>query len=408
MAATNYRLTNISVRGIKIIPQYIQTIHIYEGLDVPGMTGRMYFSDWDGIMELQEVMAGDPINIALTSLSNDAVPLEFRGIVHSADNSKATSSHTAPIICLHFMSEWLFNASVKQVSKAYKNMTAEEIIEDLLVNECGANFQGMYPSPSHKYDRFVTPLWSPLHTIKYMLSYTGDDDGNAGYIIYDSLYEQDPVVITLKELYEGVWGERDASLRVSTENIQYEGNVTNIDIESYFNSLNYLDAGAWKKDIVSFDFDRYRHFETDSNISDANLSHLSAFMPLANKYATSEYSSKGFDWGFTNTSAISDKRKYEDGIKNIQNRFYSSIYSDMIKLNMQLPGATTRSCGQIVKLDFPSVNSQADLKARHAQLEGKYLIRNIHHEFTPDFFNQYVTLINDGFFIMSRNDLVKW
>lgn len=406
--ATNYKLTNISIGDIKVVPQYIESIHIYEGLTFPALTGKLYLKDWDGLLEIQEIFAGDSIKISFVSETDITREFTFRGILTGSFNNVVSTEHTAPIITLHFCSEWWFKAITKQISKAWKNKYVSEIIEDILVNECGADFGGFYPENTVKLERFVSPFWTPAHIIKYLLDFCRTSDNKAGFLLYEDLYSQTPICMTLDYLYAENWGTHPSEIIANSQNIIYEGNLRYLWVENQFNILRHLNQGVYKTEYNGFDFDRLTHLNISSTIKDVKGEHLTNYLPLKTDFATDEFMSRKQTMRYLQTSNLTNENDILKLIENQKDNRFVGLYSDLIKLNFLLPGATNRSVGQLVKVNFPSVNSNSDETARNKQLEGKYLIRDIQHILTNDVFQQAITVVSDGLYNTDRTDLVNW
>ena len=84
------------------------------------------------------------------------------------------------------------------------------------------------------------------------------------------------------------------------------------------------------------------------------------------------------------------------------------VFSDLLKMNTMTPGDTARISGEIVKVNYPSINKGQDTDTRNKMLEGDYLIRDIQHVITNSNFIQVLTLVSDGINMTTRTDLQRW
>ena len=407
-SADNYNLKSLKVNGAEIDVGNVEVINIYEGLTNPALTGTIALKDREALLEFKEVFAGDTIELQFDTETKNAAPFNFKGIITSADGGEISLEHTFPLTVLHFCTPWWFKAVTKQVSKSYKNQTVTEILKDLIEVECGGEFRGVKPALSKKIERLVLPNWTVAHSIKYIMNWLSKTPEETGYTMFDNLSEQFVTVMSLDWLFDGAWFKHTSDLVFGSENITYEGNVEQIFLESYYDSMRYVNHGVYQTDAIIFDYDRNKFIIEKQNVDDLDLFHLAPTMPLLKKHTEEEFKSTmlmGLPFG-------QQKRRKEKEVKDIiagtRNNKYCNLYTDMLKFNLVIPGNTNRSAGMIVKFDFPSIKSQSDPKTRHKYLEGHYLIRNINHIFRNDVYNQAITLCRDGFGTLDRTDMVQW
>jgi len=406
--ADNFSLKKISIAGNDIDVGNVDVINIYEGLTTPALTGTAAIKDREALLEFREVFAGDTIELMFDTETESNAAFTFKGIITSADGGQIDIEHTFPLTVLHFCSEWWFKAITKQVSKAYKNVTYEDILEDLIVNECGGSFQGVYPANFTNIERIVFPNWTVAHSIKYLMNGMHGKPEEAGYTLYDNLNLQSVTSITLDWLFDGEWGKHSSDIIFGTKNVIYDGNVEKIFLESYYDSLRYLNQGVYQSDSIAFDYDHTKVYTSSKPVDELDLFHLAPTMPLLKKHGTEEFNSISRSFGPIHQQKRRTEKEFNNYIDGQRNDRYCNLYTDMLKFNLMLPGNTNRSAGMIVKFDFPSIKSQVDTKTRHKFLEGHYLIRNINHIFKNDAYSQAMTLCRDGFGALDRSDLVQW
>ena len=352
--------------------------------------------------------AGDDIEIKFTSNAKVTDVFEFKGVISKGSGSISNTS-TAPTTSFDFCSKWWLNAISKQISKAYKNMTFEEILHDIIEVECGGTFFGSSPTPEAIIERYVTPYWTPAHILKDIMTWAnGLKDVDTGYTLYDNLNDSMVYNINLNNLLEGEWFVHPSPLVVGSNNIIYEGNVENITMESYYDTMRYLNQGALNTEYIAFDYDNTKIYKSQSDVQDVPFNHLASTLPI-NKEYIGTHNSIQHSWGPpVNQKKRLSNKEFSNKIDGYRNNLYSNLFTDMLKFNVICPGATDRSCGQLVKLNVPSINSQNDNTARHKFLEGMYLVRNINHIFKNDTYTQVMTLCRDGFGDLTRDDLIPW
>lgn len=408
----NFNYSKIRINGFDINPKNVNSISIYEGLTSPAITGRIYIGDRQALLEIHEVMAGDSIEIDFTSRMNETKPLRFKGIITSNDGSSTHGDQSFPTVVFQFCSEWWFKASTKQISKAYKNQSIDDIFIDLIENECGGSFNGFNPSGLEKIERFVSPYWSPAHIMKYLLSLAVNKQGFTGYVLYENFIDDVILADSLRALLAQGTNLSNVSpneIIVNAENPFFVGNTNNLFVESLSNPVRYLNQGMYQTDYLSFNYDNSQIHKSSNPVDKVDFDHIRPVMPLKKDFASEDYKSIRFHWGpFPTQNTFNTKREFTEAIDGFMENNYINIFSDMIKINGLFPGDTGRRAGLPVKINFPSINTKKDVKARHKYLEGVYIIRNIQHVFTNDGFQQAITFVNDGIGTLQRNDLKEW
>jgi len=382
---------------------HLDTIGIFEGLSSPAVTGTMTLKDYDGALEVQEIFAGDDIKISIKS-KGESRTLTFIGKIYSVE-SMQSGAQTAPVTSFHFCSEWWFNALTRQVSKAWKNKTVAEMLEELIV-ECGGTFQGMYPTPTAKIERLVTPLWTPAHIIKWILKWASGDNGEAGYVLWDSLLYQEPICMSMGWVLDGNFGTSNKDLILNTPNLNYAGSFNTLWVESLYDEMRYLNQGVFQTDVWCFDYDRTKLYNSVGTADDVNSPHLGFQMPITLNSASDTFKSiRGSTW-YPNTQKLVPEKEFKNAVDASRNNRLQMIFSDMVKMSALLPGDTARVSGELVKINYPSVNKKVG--GNNQMLEGEYIIRDIQHILTFSSFVQAITFASDGINITQRKDLKKW
>ena len=391
---------------------HLETINIFEGLSEPALTGSITIKDYDGILEIQEIFAGDDINISLKA-KGESRSLTFNGKIFAV-NQQVSGSQGAPVTVFSFCSNWWFQANTKQVSKVWKNKTIAEMIEEVITVDCEQeDFQGIHPAPSTIIERLVTPNWTPARILKFLLAYLNGDAGESGYVLWESLYWQAPGVYSLGHLLDPAeggtnYGRSKIELFLNSPNVQYAGNFNNLWVESLYDEMRYLHQGVYQSDIWVFDYDRNKPYKSTGTASDVNSKHLAHQMPIRESSASEKYRSTHKSSMYPNTQKFTTEQDFQKGVDGYRNNRLQMVFSDMIKMSTLLPGDTAREAGEIVKINYPSINKGSGTDTRHKMMEGDYLIRDIQHVLTYSNFVQAITFVKDGINMTTRDDLKKW
>ncbi len=408
------KFTTVLIKGIHIEPSYIQSIEIYESLTQPGILGKISIQDYQGIKELASVFAGDEIEIsfAVDGQSNNAFTLKFA--VYTDEGSRINPQLTYDTLELGFCSKWLLDGFTKQISKPYKDQYIHEIIQDILVTECSGAQIGYIEPTLQKLNNFLSPRWTPIHTIKYLLSYALNQSKIGGYIIWTDLRTDKINVTTIDYLMKENLQRADNSLVILPSNQRYQGRIKSLNVESAFDSIRMVNNGIQQNVYYGFNFDSKKIYTTQDKITDMKNKRLSKKLPIHSKYVENDTKKKYARFKYsplfpsTNNPILDDTevQNFIDGDLYNQYAFFSS---DIFKINIETLGDTQRKVGQLVLLEWPSQSHNSGEKTDNKQMKSNdYLIREIKHHFSSYLdYKQYITLAIDGYQEYNAS-LINW
>jgi len=401
---SNFTLNTFKIRGFDIDPSVIIQLDIFESIVMPGITGCVVIKDWQGAKELGEIFAGDDVEISWSS--PDTKPINIILKVFGSYGDQVQDDQTYKTTKLHFCSSWYIDAFTRQLSKPYINKSVSEIIDDLL-KECGAT---NYVEPtSQRLERFVTPLWTPMHSIRHLMKFAMDTQGHGGYLLFTDIISDTVICTTINKLLAGDLGYNTSEITFNAVNQVYEGNTNKLTLESNFDTIRFANQGMGKTNLIGFDFDSNKIIATNESITQYKHEHLGNYFPMLKDFESDKYSSTKFMWKSINSAFQKrhSKELEELLVGHLRTR-YSHLFSDVFKINLGAPGSTLRRAGQIVKLNFPSVDYKLDPTKKDMQFDGNYLIRDIRHVFMFGDYAQAITLCSDGYKQMKRTDLMEW
>lgn len=404
----NLKLSKVSINGIDVQKEHIYNIEIFESLMQPGITGYIDILDFQAIVELGHIFANDNLDLEFNVSSDNKKPLINKFKIYSNEGSKILPQHQYNVTRLGFCSDWLIDGLTKKVSKYYKNKFIHEIISDLL-GECNAPIGFIEPT-KQKLENFVTPYWTPYHSIKHLLSFTLSSSNSAGYLCWTDLSTGKVNVTSISYLYKGSLGKYKKFI-INPGNVRYEGRILDSTIETNYDIIRLINNGLPITKVYGFNFDKGKVIETKESVNDINQVHLGKKLPINTKYTSKDYNGFRYTSLFPNGSnSIADN---DDKILDLVNgslmNEYTLLASDIFKINIMSPGEPGRRVGQLAEVDIPSQNLNAGQKEGNKQLKGDYLIRDIRHTFSffSDY-NQAITLVSDGYKEFNRTELINW
>ena len=400
------RLTKISINNIDLLKEHVISIDIFESLSHPGITGRIELMDYQAINEYGNIIAGDDMVISFTVYGKENKAIETKFKIYANEGSRVLPGQMYNTVVYSFCSAWLIPGLSKKVSKNYKNKYIHEIVKDLL-EECDANIGYIEPT-KQKLENFVTPLWSPCHSIKHLLSVALNTSDLGGYLIWTDLRTDKVNVTTIDYLTKGNLG-KFKEFMLYPANQRYEGKINALSFESSFDVIRLLNAGI-KHQHISFDYDTGKHVVYEDDHEKLKNKHLAKKFPLPKSYLQDKhYTFPKFSAFYPQTDArIQDKSKLSDLLSGRASNEHIFLSCDTIKINIVAPGEPERRVGWLAEVNFPSQNINAGDTTGFKQLKGDYLIADIRHTFSFVIeYTQAISLVADGYKEHSR-DLISW
>jgi len=404
----NIKISKAKINDIDIQLEHIYIIDIYESLMQPGITGFIQIIDFQAIVELGNVFAGDDLLLEFTVQEEGKKTITNKFKIYSLEGNKLLPDKNYTVSVFGFCSPWLIDGLTKIVSKNYEEKYIHEIIADLL-KECGAEVGFIEPT-KQKLENFVTPLWTPYHSIKYLLGYALSKTNNAGYLCWTDLMTGKVNVATVDYLNKGTLG-KFKSFTVYPSNIRYEGRIHECSIETNYDIIRLINNGLPATKVYGFNYNKGKEFVSDKKLSDLTSTKLSKKFPIPTKYKDKQYTSFRFIPLFPNNkdSIASKDNLLQDLLDGSLLNEYTLLTTDVFKLNILTSGEPDRRVGWLAEVDFPSQNKIVGNKEGNKQLKGDYLIRDIKHSFSYMMeYRQAITLVSDGYKEFNRPEIMDW
>jgi hypothetical protein len=394
------KLRKVTIKGYEIETSFITGIEIFESITQPGITGFIDIKDYQALQEVGNIFADDDIVITIGVDGDEGNELNLKFKIFTNEGSKQLALNTYDYLKLGFCSPWLIDGLTRLVSKPYEKKLISEIVQDLLV-ECGATIGYIEPTKS-KLENFVSPLWTPYHTIKHLLGYAINENKVGGYLCWTDLKTGKVNVTTLDYMLKGTLGKYDTpnGFEVNSSNMRYSGRVKSMSIECSYDTIRMVNTGIPNTRYYAFNFDTNKIVATKNSMKEDKQTRLGAKFPISTKYNDKKYITHKFTSIFPETadSIASDETKLTDLIEGLESTKYAMLMTDALKINIETLGETKRRVGWLAQLSYPSVGVNAGDKTGNKQLKGMYLIREIKHSFSLfGDYDQYITLVSDGY-----------
>lgn len=398
---TNLTFEGLKIKGIPVDLNAVTEINIFENLLSPVITGTIEFKDWQGLMELGYVIAGDDLDIVWGSPEKVTITNKFK--VTALEATSEFDMTTYNVFRLHFTSPWAVKAFASQYTKAYKDKYIHEIIQDI-VEACGATIEYIEPT-KQKLEHYCLPLWTPARSIQTLLRMAMNEQKRGGYLLWTNLETGKVWCTTVEYMLNKTVGYYEKFF-MRSGNLRYEGRVFNITAEQNFDLIRFLNMGMGKTEKTALYYDKDELFYTEENIKEYEHKHTAKKYPLPQSYLTEEWAIKTKTYIYpSKDAAVSDNVEFEDLVNGTLFADYTMFFSDVFKVNILTNGESSRRVGMMTRLDYPSINEAK--KDFNLQYQGDYLIRSIRHIISgPDYY-QAITLAGDGYF-KHDGTLVEW
>lgn len=404
------KLRSVTIAGYDVETSFVE-ITIYESLSLPMISGNITIRDYQGLQEIGNIFAGDDLEIAVYVDNDEANEVILKLKIISNEGSRQLSLNTYDILRLEFASPWWVEAVGRTISKPYKDKFIHEIVEDLLTKECSAEI-GIIEPTKHKLESFVTPWWTPYHSIKYFKQFALSEQDQGGYVLWTDFKTGKVNFTTLDYLLRGNLGKYKSFL-VYTDNNRYSGRVIGMNIEQNYDLIRMLNNGMGNSRFYIFNYDKKKIYKTENDVTKTKLSRLGSKFPLDKKYMEPKYINHNYSSFFPKTKApLTDDDKIKEIADGIEKTNYAYMTVDTIKINIETLGEMKRRVGWIAELKYPSAGANAGEtgdKTGHKQYAGWYLIREIRHEIDmKKDYTQIVTLVGDGFKEFDLPEMIDW
>jgi hypothetical protein len=397
----SFKLKDVKIKNISLLPQAINEWNLYESICTPGITGDISISDYQGFMEVGEIFAMDDIEFIFSTDGREELKLKYKIY---ASSTKVIPTATYHPVSYSFCSPWMIEATIRPVSKVYKEKYIHEIIQDLLL-ECGASIGFIEPT-KQKLHRFTTPLWTPLKSIYYFLSFALNKNDRGGYTIWTDMKTGKVNVCTIDYLFAGKYGKEDKKFMSLPQNEFYESRIISLNLENNFDVIKYVNAGIGKTIHQSFFYDKNKLISSENSVNEFPYTHLGSKLPINNYFKDRKYATiKGNYLYPTKDGLVQDDNELRDMVEGKVQSHYVKLFSDIFKINILTNPNSSRRVGNLAPLEYQSEDKTKVMQ--NQQLSGDYLIRSIRHACFNGVSQDVCTLVSDGFF-KSNNDLITW
>lgn len=377
------------------ITTLVLELDLYEDIFSPAMTGSIRIGE---ALDLPSSMNFHGNEFVVLNIDKPSLGIPINRSFRIYKLSDRELGVTLQNYTLHFCSEELFLSTQNLISKSYKGMRIDQMVNDILVNQLKVkpNKIGTIEQTSGIFD-IIVPRLQPLEAIQWLRPKGYDTNKHLWFFFenrdgfnfqsYESLITV-PIYCTY---YRNVKTEVAPDKNINSFN--YVKVVQDFDV---FKSMR---MGSFSSSLITYDY--LARERVDLNFNSAQIptdQTLNGNLPangLQNRLG------KSF---FTNNQNMVKYVLHMDSDPSQNPINYKKwLAQNALKLGqlhstkvvIVVPGDVLLKVGRVIELVIPKMQSQTQTTLNDPIRSGNYLITSVHHKFIQSNFNTIIECIND-------------
>lgn len=333
------------------------------------MYGKLVFYDNYGLVEKGPLTGTEIISLTYGVEEVREVTFHIWNLKNIVQVSNVNPTDVA-MIEVHFVDTSFYKMTVQKYSRSFPTETLyTDVVEHLLKKMIGWTDTGINVEKSKNSleDNWVMPYWNVSETIKWILKRSiGKDSGTSGYLCYNNTYKE--LAVNVRTLN---WLFGDQNFVDDTDYFFQSGDPAdqNKIFEWWINGVDHATMGIVRGGVFrGFDSSQKKLLQQPFAFSDG-ISNTVLHGKKAIFSDLTDYTSSQMTFG-------------EATLENLQSVIYHEwvrTYSLQNMVNIIVQGNEKRYCGHQIQIKWQSIDKVEQLWQK--QLEGKYLIKSITHNF---------------------------
>lgn len=203
------------------IAPLVGQLEIFENLQYPFLTGKLFFKDDANIYETFSFNGTEICEITLTQPSTSPIDIKKTFIIRSVLDTQKLNDMDE-VISLYLIEKISFDGSLQRFSKSYSG-TPLEIINKIAKEKLDIIIDQPLVKPVQKPMKVVIPGMTPLEAIAFIMERMTTEDG-LPYYFYSCLNEDNLRITSLEEMLNEEAFNKDTPYRYSKAYAQDETN----------------------------------------------------------------------------------------------------------------------------------------------------------------------------------------
>lgn len=401
-----------SVKSIKIIASdnsvtdisdIFVSINIRESIDIPTINGDITIQDGIGVYEILPIIGQELIEITFENFEQSSV---VSGFVYKISHFKRLSPRSSRYV-LYFSSYEQFVNQGKNIRRSFKDMTASDIIVDILQNDIQTS-KGMVIEATTANINYIAPNITPFKAINQLLKMSvSTNNNNSNYVFFENRhgYIIAPLSSLLHENSQFVYTYGD-SVNNDTSNSPLM--IEDFESFKYADTLDANTKGMFASQLHTVDLIS-RHIESyDYTYFDEfdKMSHLNS-LPLYKEIEDISDPSMGNQYfNYVDNGMVVDNEQNdyvksfdpnllatEPHLMRLRNIIQNSIM-DAYVYKIKIPGNIALVPSSVIKVNIPSMGDGGNMDSI---LSGNVLITSVNHFIASDgLYKQTLETIKDS------------
>jgi hypothetical protein len=381
----------VDIRGLVV------ELNLYEDIFSPVMTGSVTLGDALDLISSLGLHGNEFLQLDVDKPSlNNPIVKSFR--LYKIGN-RSMGANGLQNYTMYFCSEELIISSENLVSKSYKGLRVDQMVQDLLLKKLRVDPKKIVQieQTSGTFD-FIIPRMNAFEAISWLvprgygmnknLFFFFENRDGFNFVSYESLL----TAPTYQTYGYNIKLGQDPVLNSNTFNV--------INITQDFDMIKAIRAGAFSSTLATFDIFNRQYSAVNFNAQSlANNAILNVGLPandFQNRFSQSVYQTDGNMLKFV-ISADSDPTVNPLNIRKWLPQTASRLGQlNTFKVVGAIPGDIQLRVGMIIGLVVPKMQIQNRMTANDPYRTGRYLVSSIHHKFIIDTAATIVELLSDS------------
>lgn len=374
-------------------------LNIYEDVFSPVITGDVSIGDAADIISTYSMHGNEFLLIDLDKPTlNRPIQRIFR-IYKIANRDFGTAS--LQNYTLHFCSEEMLLSTQKFVSKSYKGMRIDQMVNDLMVNQLQVNpnkmSNGIFTQTQSNFD-IIIPRLQPLEAIQWLAPRAYNSNQNLFFFFEN----RDGFNFTSYEnlIKQPTYNTYSRSVKITNDATQNFNSFNYIKVIEDFDIIKSMRMGSFSSTLMVLDLIKRSFTNYNFNVSQIQKTGLlNGFLADNGLQDRFGYSLSGSNQNMLKyaTSIDSDPSFNPQLMNNWLPQTTTRLGQiNSFKLIISIPGDILIKAGSVINCIIPKMQTQTSATVNDPMRSGNYFISGVHHKFTSDLSATILELLSDS------------
>jgi len=388
------------------IRDIVAEYNFFESLDSCSTSVELTVVDMNNIIENYNIFGQEKLVMEFGNSTENLYELDF--YIFKISSRSMYQRKQAYII--HAASKELLLNESKRVSRRFKNIKAEKIVESLLKNVLESKNKTLNYDVSIYNINFLSPNWRVFDLISWLQKRTVSKDfkNSSGYLFYETLdnnfyFKSIDKLLSKSSRYNYPFVYLQSNVDKSTS-LSEDFRIRRFSLPEVFDVLSHSRLGTYAHTQMNLDINNRKFYSSFLSADDyiKNSVTLNPQKPYRSSgvfNVTQNPTRIVFKPYMSDTWSDSTKTLNTDFINtNISKSIFRHNLFNLNRLEIEIKGNFDIRCGDIVDVLIPSPESTSGAPRPDERLSGKYLIFSAKHSLTSKTdLTTYLSLVRDTY-----------